>query len=182
MIPLAILRHAPTEWNEQGRMQGRADPPLSAAGRARLARWRCPSDWVEWNWRVSPLLRTRQTAEALHPARPDPALVEQDWGDWEGLTLAQIEALPQPGTGLDLLPPGGESPRMVQARLAPWLMALDRPTVAVSHKGVIRALIGLATGWDFMGKPPIRLALGTAELFEVNSGMPRHIGRRSLET
>ena len=42
--------------------------------------------------------------------------------------------------GLDFRPAGGESPRDVQDRLLPWLAGLRGPTVAVTHKGVIRAL------------------------------------------
>jgi probable phosphoglycerate mutase len=66
---------------------------------------------------------------------------------------------------------------MVQARLQPWLTRLGaagRPTVAVTHKGVIRALLGLATGWDFLGKPPARLDWAAAHLFAVDpTGRPR---------
>lgn len=79
-----------------------------------------------------------------------------DWGQFEGLHLSeinhQIEALGlQPDRGLDLLPPGGESPRMVRTRLAEWLKQLPHnpnALIAVSHKGVIRAALSLATGWD----------------------------------
>lgn len=79
-----------------------------------------------------------------------------DWGQFEGLRLSeinhQIETLRlQPDRGLDLLPPGGESPRMVRARVAEWLKQLPLKrvaTIAVTHKGVIRAALSLATGWD----------------------------------
>jgi broad specificity phosphatase PhoE len=37
-------------------------------------------------------------------------------------------------------------------------LALDTsPVVAVCHKGVIRAALALATGWDMRGKPPLRV-------------------------
>ena len=63
--------------------------------------------------------------------------------------------------GLDFRPPGGESPREVCARLQALLgeLAADpRPVVAVCHKGVMRAALVLATGWDMRGRPPMRLA------------------------
>jgi probable phosphoglycerate mutase len=79
--------------------------------------------------------------------------------------------------GLDFRPPGGESPRDVQARLEPWLAALaagdQAINVAVAHKGVIRALYALAVGWDMTGKPPEKLRDGCGHLFEIDeAGRP----------
>lgn len=39
---LAVIRHGPTEYNKAGRIQGRRDIPLSAEGRAVVARWQLP--------------------------------------------------------------------------------------------------------------------------------------------
>jgi probable phosphoglycerate mutase len=180
MIRLAVVRHAATPWTEQRRMQGRTDVPLSPAGRAAAASWRLPAELAGWPMRCSPLARTRETAELLAAGRPvqdDPGLIEMGWGDWEGRSLAELDAQDprfavEAARGLDMTPPGGESPRMVQLRLKPWLAALKGPTVAVTHKGVIRALLGLATGWDFQGKPPVRLSWSAAHLFTVTDGMP----------
>ena len=86
--------------------------------------------------------------------KPEPRLIEMAWGEWEGqeprrrcapssaTAMAENEA-----RGLDFRPPGGESPRDVQARLRPLLAELERPTIFVTHKGVLRALYALATGW-----------------------------------
>ena len=80
-----------------------------------------------------------------------------DWGDWEGARLADLRAADPPGMaanearGLDFRPAGGESPRELQERLRPWLAdcaAAGAASLAVCHKGVIRALFALATGWD----------------------------------
>ncbi len=178
MIRLAVLRHAATAWTEAKRLQGRSDPPLSADGRAAAAAWRLPPELGDWPIRSSPLARARETAALLARGRPvtaDPGLTEMAWGDWEGRTLAELgdtdpRFAVEAARGLDMTPPGGESPRMVQARLAPWLAALAAPTVAVTHKGVIRALLGLATGWDFLGKPPLRLSWSAVHLFSVDGG------------
>lgn len=172
---LLALRHAPTAWNAAGRLQGRSDQPLSEAGRALARGWRLP-DWAAaWPVLASPLRRTRETAEAMGlTPRAEPALLEMDWGAWEGRTLADLAAELGPALaanearGLDFRPAGGESPRAVMARLEPWLAARGaegRDLVAVSHKGVLRALLALATGWDFQGKPPARLRAGQALLF-----------------
>ena len=89
-----------------------------------------------------------------------------DWGAWEGESLAALrerlgeEMRDNEARGLDFMPPGGESPRRVTERLKPWLQELARagvPTLAVTHRGVIRAILAEATGWDMRGKPPAKL-------------------------
>jgi len=179
MTPLAVIRHGPTAWNDDGRMQGRQDMPLSDQARAALAQRRAPPELDGFAWVSSPLARARATARLLAPDHDptiEPALTEMAWGDWEGETLDALRARlgaafdANADRGLDFTPPGGESPRMVQQRLRPWLArvgAAGRPTVAVTHKGVIRALLGLATGWDFLGKPPARLDWSAAHVFAV---------------
>jgi len=103
----------------------------------------------------------------------EPRLVEMDWGRWEGRRLETLRAelgqemIENEARGLDFRPDGGESPRDVQTRLAPWLAETaggGRLHVAVTHKGVIRALLALATSWDMTGKPPVRLAWDRAHL------------------
>lgn len=166
-------------------MQGRADRKLSPAGRAEVASWRLPAELAGFHWVTSPLTRAAETASLLlgRPAAAEPRLVEGDWGAWEGRSLADLRAeqgdamSANERRGLDFRPPGGESPRDLQARLEPWLAEiarLGRPTAAVTHKGVIRALLGLATGWDFLGKPPARLDWRAVHLFAIApDGKPR---------
>jgi len=62
MITIDVLRHASTEWNELGRMQGRRDVPLSDAGRAQAAAWRVEPVEGCVDWCTSPLQRATQTA------------------------------------------------------------------------------------------------------------------------
>lgn len=88
--------------------------------------------------------------------------------------MAKLEA-----RGVDFRPPGGESPRDVQARLGPWLTSFanaGRPGVAVTHKGVIRALAALASGWDMTGPAPDKLRAGTAHCFRIDAA-----GRPAVE-
>ncbi|MDB5359312.1 MAG: phosphoglycerate mutase [Rhodospirillales bacterium] len=184
MTVFAVLRHAPTAWNEAGRLQGRCDPSLSQRGRAAANHWSLPDEAVGLRWLASPLHRAIETAECLLlTAVTEPALIEMAWGDWEGRTLSDLRAADPIGMremearGLDLTPPGGESPRSVQARLLPLLARLaaeGQPTGAVTHKGVLRALLALATGWDMLGKPPVALRPATLHLFELDpGGIPR---------
>ena len=175
MTELLLVRHAPTSWNEAGQLMGRADPPLSPAGRRTLAGWRLPEAFAGAPIRTSPLRRARQTAAAFGPAAVEPRLVEMDWGAWEGRRLAELRRADPHGlaaveaAGLDLRPPGGERPRDVAARLAELFAELADPRAAgaervvlVTHKGVLRAALVLATGWDYRTPPPLRLAAGDA--------------------
>ncbi|MGD9878999.1 MAG: histidine phosphatase family protein [Reyranella sp.] len=168
-VPFAILRHATTAWNEQRRLQGLTDTPLNATGEADARGWRLPAPADAWQRLSSPLQRARRTAELLRPAAAvtiEPALREMSFGAWEGATLARLRVtvgatfLDAERRGLDFLPPGGESPRMVMARLSRWSATIAErgaPVVAVSHKAAIRALLALATGWDMAGPPTHKL-------------------------
>jgi len=175
VTPLLALRHAATDGNEAGLFQGRADRSLSPAGRSAAASWRLPAFAQAWPAVASPLRRARETAAAMGlAAAVEPALIEMDWGAWEGRARAALAEDPAflaaERLGLDLLPPGGESPRQVAARLEPWLAGLEQDLVAVTHKGVLRALLHLATGWDFQGKPPAKARAGIALLFAREAG------------
>jgi probable phosphoglycerate mutase len=165
---LVVLRHGRTVWNEEGRIQGRADVPLSESGRRALMDWDIPADWRTAPCCVSPLRRARETAEVLRLLEPviTPALIEMDWGSFEGRKLADLrlelgDALAvNEARGLDFSPPGGESPRDLAGRLQHWIVGLDcddEDVVLVTHKGVRRALLALATGWDMEGPPPVKL-------------------------
>jgi probable phosphoglycerate mutase len=199
MIPIVLIRHGPTDWNAAGRIQGHTDVPLSAAGRRAVRTWRLPgaiTDAVgDWDWLTSPLSRARQTAEILLPPaaravlRQEPALMEMHWGDWEGHTLAEVrragggDTAEAEARGLDFHPPGGESPRQVQARLAPLLTALAarrRGVVAVTHKGVIRAILARATGWDMTGRAPAKLNDACAHRFALDAGGAPRIDRLNM--
>jgi broad specificity phosphatase PhoE len=174
---IAFIRHASTVWNAEERMQGRRDIPLSSAGRADVARWRMPAAvGAPIEWLTSPLTRAVETATALCGKSPrcEPALIEMDWGRWEGQRLDELRAragaafLRNERRGLDFRPPGGESPRDVIVRVNAWLDAIaarDAPIVAVTHNGVLRALLAMATGWDMTGKPPVKLRPATLHRF-----------------
>jgi probable phosphoglycerate mutase len=47
------------------------------------------------------------------------------------------------------------------------IAAAGIPTVVVTHKAVLRALLSLATGWAMLGKPPVKLQPDCAHLFRV---------------
>ena len=128
---------------------------------------------------TSPLARCVQTAALLGApaAAREPRLIEMDWGDWEGESLDALRARlggqmrDNEARGLDFRPPRGESPRLVIERIKPWLREVAgaaKPTLAVTHRGVIRAILAQATGWDMRGKPPARLEWDAVHLFRLD--------------
>ena len=179
-VPFAILRHAVTAWNEEGRLQGMTDTPLSAAGEAAARGWRLPAPADRWKRVCSPLLRARRTAELVQPAAAvavDSRLREMSFGIWEGRTVADLRAeggesfAKAERLGLDFHPPGGESPRMTMTRIGNWtaeIAAAGEPVLAVSHKAAIRALLALATGWDMTGRQPLKLDWRCLHFFAVH--------------
>lgn len=198
-IDVVAIRHAPTAWNAAGRIQGHTDVPLGGAGRRALAGRRLPERFGSYRAHSSPLARAVETAALLGLEAPvlDRRLMEMDWGEWEGRTRASVAATDPGGVarnearGPDFRPPGGESPREVQARIVDWAWSVaagpppgaarNRPgpaggvarsaarssphVVAITHKGVVKALLGLACGWDLTGKSPVRLDWTRAHRF-----------------
>ncbi len=160
------VRHAPVT-SHAGRIYGNMDVDCDCGDEARFRALAAalPGDAV---WVVTPLSRTRATAEAIarhHPAAPEafhvePLLAEQNFGAWQGLTYAELDAVErEPGHSgawhrfwlapAEEIPPGGESFAAVSARVAEAVTALTRrhtgcDIVCVSHGGPIRAALALA--------------------------------------
>ena len=180
MTQILFIRHGPTEWNEQGLIQGHTDVPLSETGRSQVAGWRLPPGFMAFDWITSPLTRARETARLLGVpnSAQDDRLREASWGDWEGRNLKDLrvelgEAMTKnERRGLDLQVPNGESPRMVRERLAEWLAEaaqIRRPLVAVCHNGVLRAAYSLATGWDMRSDSPLSRKHAAAHLYHLSA-------------
>ena len=108
-----LARHGETEWALSGRHTGRTDIPLTERGEANARKLRGRLEGIAFTEvLVSPLQRARRTCELAGfaaVAEPDPDLMEWDYGDYEGLTTAQIRR-DRPGWYLfrDSCP-GGES-------------------------------------------------------------------------
>ena len=94
---LLLVSHAQTDWNVQGRFQGHTDIPLNEHGRRQAKLWqkRLASEAIHAVV-ASDLLRAAQTAAILAAPhgldiRTDRRLRELSFGDWEGLTYAEIQ-------------------------------------------------------------------------------------------
>ncbi len=171
-----LIRHSVTLWNEEKRIQGLRNSPLSETGAAMARRWGEQLQAIPFARIVSSDLgRARQTADLINatlalPREEDPRLREQDWGQWSGLTLPQLykhhgEAVRrQEEAGWDFLPPGGESRRAVLARSREALLehAGNRPgetILVVTHEGVLKCLLYDLLGRKFLPREP-RLLTG----------------------
>ncbi len=149
---LVIVRHADTDWTQTGQHTGRTDLPLNEQGRAKaltlrepLARWSFTAVWS------SPLERALETARLVGfaPQRHE-ELLEWNYGDYEGLTSAQIH---ERRPGWDLWRdgcPGGEAAPDV-ARRADALLAMlpaQGDVLVFAHGHVLRVLTARWLGLD----------------------------------
>jgi len=186
MIPLAVLRHGPTLWNESKHIQGQRDIPLSEKGRRTVRSWRLPPELRGRAWWASPLGRARETAALLGLPAPrlDPRLMELHWGTWEGERRPDLIArlgdtwTAQEAAGFGFQTLGGESFADLRDRLTAFLLELGRrgePAGVVCHRGVIRVLYAMATGWDMRPPEPERLRNGCLHEFTLDED-----GRPSL--
>jgi broad specificity phosphatase PhoE len=182
-VRLAFLRHGPTDWNEEGRIQGRLDMPLSAAGRTKMAGLMVPQGFETARAFTSPLGRARETAKLLGfaDAVPDARLSEHHWGEWEGLTREEIlardgaDAFARAGAAGDFTPKGGESTRDLLARVADFIRDAD----AGEARPVGGADFGSGTRWRAAHRGAERAAQGTtiisAQLSARRIGLARSI-------
>lgn len=150
---LIVLRHGRTEANASGRLLGRGDPGLDDLGRRQAAALRAQ---VAGASRVvcSPLLRTRETADALGlPVTLDDRWIELDYGVLEGTPLRDLPAetwarwMADPG----FAPDGGESIAALGTRVRAACddladEASERDIVVVSHVSPVKAAVAWALG------------------------------------
>jgi probable phosphoglycerate mutase len=154
---LLLIRHGESTWNAEHRLQGQADPPLSALGREQAAALRPFLEDLPPRALSSDLTRAVQTAEllGLGGAPTDPRWREIDIGDWAGRTLDELDpddvAAWQRG---ELAPPAAETFAELQTRVAAAVDELrGEDAVVVTHGGCVRAATAHLTGAD-----PRRLA------------------------
>jgi len=164
-----LVRHGETLWSLSGQHTGITDLPLTEHGREVARRLRPALADVQFTRvLVSPLRRARETCELaglIAQAIIDRDLMEWHYGEYEGLTAAQIAAR-RPGWNIfhDGCP-GGESPAEIGARVDRLIARVrDVPgdVALFAHGHVFRVLVArwiglpVAAGEHFL--------LGTATL------------------
>jgi probable phosphoglycerate mutase len=117
---VSLARHSETAWSLTGQHTGRTDLPLTERGERNARRLGKRLNGLIFKMVLtSPLQRAVRTCELAgfgSVAEVDPNLVEWDYGEYEGLRTAEIQAK-RPGWQLfhDGCP-GGESPVQVAQR------------------------------------------------------------------
>jgi probable phosphoglycerate mutase len=163
---LYLARHGATEWSESGQHTGTTDIPLTPGGeqngRSLGKRLRgTPFSLVL----TSPLQRARKTCDLASfgaVAVDDPDLAEWNYGDYEGLTSAQIH-IERPGWNVFRDgSPGGESPSDVGTRVDRVIARIRAASGDVLVFGHGHCLRVLTARW--LGLPP-----GDGRLFRLNT-------------
>ena len=175
-----LARHGETEWSLSKRHTGRTDIPLTPHGHEQ-ARILAPTLAEPDFARVlcSPLLRARQTCEEaglIDRAELRDELIEWDYGDYEGLTTAEIQAEHQPGWLLwtDGCP-GGEAADEVAARVdrvIAELRGLDGDSVVFAHGHVLRVFAARWIEQEPTAGQRLALATGTLSRLGIEHDYP----------
>ena len=166
-MKIYLLRHGETLWNQEGRMQGHRDVPLSEEGlkqvaeaAGKVANLKEPMEAIL----SSPLKRARVTAETVAEAigYPKekiilcPELIERGFGEAEGSTPEERQEKYPDG-----IYPGMETPEELCERAGRVLEEClerfpGRTILLVSHGMFLKALLAVAAGADFeKGDVPI---------------------------
>ena len=175
MIELVCVRHGRTAWNADLRFQGQTDVSLDAHGRGQAlllaGRLRDTAFDAAVSSDLGRCVETARIILSFHPQtalRLDPDLREMAFGDWEGLTWAQIVER-DPKLALDgwsrpktHSPPGGELFDHVVRRAARAVaqirdaMPAGGRVLMVTHAGVLHALLRVILGNEEAEKIEIR--------------------------
>jgi broad specificity phosphatase PhoE len=164
---VVLVRHGATDWSQAGRHTGWTDIPLNADGLRqvntlgpRLAQWSFDAVLC------SPLQRAATTCERAglsDGAHIDPDLREWNYGDYEGLTAAEIrERSPNWNLWANGVP-GGETLAQVAERadrVVARLRAMSGDVAVFAHGHLLRVL-----AVRLIGQPPLlaqHLNLSTA--------------------
>ncbi len=161
---IVAIRHGETTWNVDTRIQGHLDIPLNATGRQQAARMAqaLQGEPIAAVY-ASDLARAWETAGYLGRAHglevtAEEGLRERGFGDFEGKTFAEIEALLPEQSRLwrkrepAFAPPGGESLLALHGRV---VEATER--LAARHRGELIALVGHGGVMDVLYRLATRL-------------------------
>jgi probable phosphoglycerate mutase len=192
-LRMVVVRHGETSYTAEKRYSGRGDIPLNADGYEQAARAAARVRILAPDLHAivsSPLKRCLETAAAFGdvPIHVEDDLIECDFGDWEGLTYAEVRA--RYATEQDkwlastsVPPPGGESFQQVAMRVRRSVRRLQerfegRQIAVVSHVTPIKLLLrdALAASDSFL----YRLYLDPAGISLVDSWPDGGVAVRSV--
>ncbi|MFS2060111.1 histidine phosphatase family protein [Kosakonia cowanii] len=157
-MKVILVRHAQTQWNRAGMIQGQQDSPVTdRGGRETAALLAALKDegYVAESVFSSPLARARSMGEQLAalfqaPLVIDAALMEQSFGRYEGLSTQKLQAEADALFAHDaaFCPPGGESLAQAVQRMLAFLQhqhsrAAHKTLCVVCHGHVTQGLLAL---------------------------------------
>ena len=176
-VHFGLIRHLPTVWNLEKRIQGQKDSRLAPESEGVGKKWGETLSSQPWDRILSSDLgRALRTAELINtvldvPLIPTPLLREVDWGEWTGRSIKQIKA-ENPGllpemekAGWAFRPPGGEdrvevwerAHRALADAAAKWP---NQTVLVVTHEGVIKCLVYRLSKRRFLPNEPPLLTPG----------------------
>ena len=174
---LILARHGRTAANASGLLQGRVDNPLDAVG-LRQAQDIAGALGRPARLVASPLLRTRQTADAFGlPVEIDKRWIELDYGTWDERPVRDVpaETWAQWRADDSFALPGGESLASLQLRVGEAIESLseearDHDVVVLTHVSPIKAAIGWALGVG--AATSWRMNVSQASITRLRTGKP----------
>ncbi|WP_100486170.1 histidine phosphatase family protein [Sporolactobacillus pectinivorans] len=150
MTAICLVRHGETDWNAEGKLQGREDVPLNDRGEdqaIRVGRYLGKSDFAAIF--TSPLLRAKETAMICNhfvghlPLFVSDNFTEKDYGEASGMTVAER----------DRHFPGGAIPDMesfdhISKRALAGIKNIrrdfpDEKVLLVAHGGLINVILAI---------------------------------------
>ena len=160
---LYVMRHGPTDWNAEGRLQGHTDIPLSQHGREEMRRMGQrlrEADFSADQICTSPLKRAWETAHIIAEEigftgeiRVEPELIERCFGEAEGKIIAQLDLSAQ-FPGMESAPELCKRVERVLERYA----RMSGTVLLVTHGAFIQASMDLQNGQtigsDYCHLPP----------------------------
>jgi probable phosphoglycerate mutase len=191
-----LARHGETQWSKTGQHTGLTDLPLTARGEENARQLGKQIDRVKFP-RVlcSPLLRARRTCELAgygNQATIDDDLVEWNYGEYEGITTADIQKQRPDWQLFRDGCPGGESPANVARRadgLIERLRSFGCDVLVFSSGHFLRMVAARWLGMEPVAGRYFHLSTATLSIlgYEHNLNEPvirlrnddRHVGERT---
>lgn len=160
MVRLLLVRHGQSVWNDEKRIQGQQDVPLSGKGRKQAIALgeRLKGIQIQACF-SSPLKRATETAELILkvsgnsvPIAAMPELMERNFGDWEGKLIDDLQLLSPHEFSQWLTahqipaPPNGESMDELVRRVKQGLNRIfaavkEGNVLVVGHSGSVKAAV-----------------------------------------
>ena len=184
MTRWVLVRHGETEWNAEQRIQGHSDAPLSTVGVEQAQRLASRLNGTPLVAAYSSdMTRARKTAKIIiadHSIDLQELfdLRERNYGQWEGKTQAQWQAIDPEGFAFwkrapeEYVPPGGESLDQVMVRCS-WVVARirsehpgDENVLVVGHGAALLVLTAHLLGMPLIFRNKLSLSNTSLSIIE----------------